>query len=161
MSNNTNYFDDVSLSPGCYSFIIEDTDEDGFDFWANSDGVGVCQLKDIDGNLLKKFDGDFGKSIIFNFTVDYPLAYQQINKLKDESISIYPNPTNNQFFINWNNNVIKEVKIFNSIGQQVMMPINYHQKQINVNCLGYNKGIYVIEVISENGKSSFQKIVVE
>ncbi|MEY4876374.1 MAG: hypothetical protein RL708_1523 [Bacteroidota bacterium] len=161
MTNNTNYNDDVVLTAGCYSFVIDDSGEDGFDFWANSSGTGQCRFKDVDGNTLKVFNGDFGKSLIYNFTVDYPLAYQQINKLKDETILISPNPTQNNFVIEWNNNVIKSIEIYNSIGMKVPMPLVYNSKSVSANCNGFAKGIYIIEIKNEKGNVKYEKVVVE
>ncbi|MFM2224397.1 MAG: hypothetical protein RJA07_599 [Bacteroidota bacterium] len=161
MTNNTNYNDDVVLTSGCYSFVIDDTGEDGFDFWANSAGTGQCRFKDIDGNTIKVFNGDFGKSLIYNFTIDYPLTYQQINKLKDETVSIFPNPAQNNFVIEWNNNFIKSIEIYNSIGMKVPMPLVYNSKSANANCSGFAKGIYIVEIKNEKGNVKYQKVVVE
>jgi hypothetical protein len=161
MINNANYYDDFTLSPGCYSLEIKDTDEDGFDFWANSDGAGKCQIKDVDGNTIHVFNGDFGKSLLYNFTIDYPLSYQQMNKFNDESIVVFPNPAQHQFNIDWNNHTIKQVEILNSIGQKIMMPINYQSKSIQINCSGFAKGFYFIAITNEKGEIKYKKIIVE
>ena len=41
--NNTLHKDTVSLSPGCYKVILEDTDEDGLYFFANNDGTELSK----------------------------------------------------------------------------------------------------------------------
>jgi hypothetical protein len=161
MANSTTYTDDVLLSPGCYSFVINDTDEDGFDFWANSDGTAQCRIKDVNGSSLKIFNGDFGKSLIYNFTVDYPLSYQQYNKLTDESISIYPIPTQSEFTIQWKHQIIKEIKIANSLGQIVQMPVSLNAETANVDAKGFVKGIYFITIVNEKGERKVEKLLLQ
>jgi hypothetical protein len=161
MANNSNYYDDFTLSPGCYSLEIKDSDEDGFDFWANSDGAGKCQIKDMNNQTIHIFNGDFGKSILFNFTVEYPLSYNQMKTFTDESLIIFPNPAQHQFNIDWNNHSIKQIEILNSIGQKIEMPITYQSKSIQVNCSGYAKGFYFVAITNEKGETKYKKIIVE
>ncbi|MEY2828221.1 MAG: hypothetical protein RIQ33_79 [Bacteroidota bacterium] len=160
MSNNTNYFDDVTLSPGCYSFVMEDTDDDGFDFWANSDGVGICQLKDIDGNLLKKFSGDFGKSLVFNFTVDYPLSYQQINAFKNSELSIYPNPASQSIVIS-HQSLVNTIEIMDVLGRRLKTISNIQLSISNIQVNELPNGIYFIKATDINGNVSNEKFVKE
>jgi hypothetical protein len=161
MNNNSNYYDDFTISPGCYSLEILDSDDDGFDFWANSDGAGKCQIKDMNNKTIQSFNGDFGKSIIYNFTVNYPLSFQQINKMQDESIVLFPNPATQQFNIDWNNHTIKQIEILNSVGQKIMMPIIYKTKYVQIDCSNAAKGFYFIAITNENKEVKYKKVVIE
>jgi Concanavalin A-like lectin/glucanases superfamily/Peptide-N-glycosidase F, C terminal/Secretion system C-terminal sorting domain len=98
LNNNTNYRDTLTLPYGCYQFIISDTDDDGIDFWANSDGVGFARFKEVDSPInIKTFEPDFGSSLVYNFTVDFPLAYDDMKANK--TLLVFPNPTENEITI--------------------------------------------------------------
>ena len=90
--NNTLHKDTVSLSPGCYKVILEDTDEDGLYFFANNDGTGTFQIRKLTGAPLKGFDSDFGDKIIHYFTVGYGL---NINEDSRFNFNCFPNPVQN------------------------------------------------------------------
>ncbi|MBK7588025.1 MAG: hypothetical protein IPI22_06670 [Bacteroidetes bacterium] len=76
--------------------MISDSEEDGIDFWANNDGIGFARLRTAAGGTIINFEGDFGKSFIYNFTGDYPLSYDDLYDTKE--MLVYPNPAK-QFVI--------------------------------------------------------------
>ena len=104
LANNTLYRDTFSLPDGCYVFELDDTDDDGIDFWANSDGIGYARFREIGGSIFKFFEPDFGKFVIDHFTVGDALGEGpdknsctpfSINEagIDDLGILVYPNPT--------------------------------------------------------------------
>ena len=69
-------------------------------------------------------------------------------------ISIFPNPSTGQVFIQTNTNV-KRVLIYNNLGQLVQKL----GSQIDLQIIYLPKGSYNIQVISDQGVSIFQQIV--
>ena len=78
-----------------------------------------------------------------------PLISLDDISLQDNSITLYPNPANNQVNIS-SENVINLIEIFNSLGQSVYKTnVKSRKKIIDINSL--SKGVYVIGVNTENG----------
>ena len=72
------------------------------------------------------------------------------------NVSIYPNPTDDQFFIEGQR--IATVQIFNAIGQLVTEIENNESERITINCNGWSPGLYSVQIISTEGKVTTQKI---
>lgn len=67
----TVFADTLMLSPGAYSLSLIDTGGDGLEFWYNvRAGHGEARLMDVNNNMLKAFESDFGSGITYNFLVD-------------------------------------------------------------------------------------------
>jgi len=70
---------------------------------------------------------------------------------------LYPNPTTGQFTVEGAN--VDKVEVFNLVGQKV-----YEQqgsKVFNINATDWNKGIYFVNIIEENGAVVTKKLVVK
>ena len=93
---NTQFRDTLTFNNGCYIFKVTDTDDDGFDFWANSDGGGMARFREIGASWLKAFEGDFGRFIHHEFRVGDVLSNSEIN---DINITIFPNPTTDEITV--------------------------------------------------------------
>ena len=159
--SSKSYSDTLNLSPGCYSLRMYDSDDDGIDFWANNDGVGQCRFKNLNGSTLKSFEGDFGHYFIYNFTVDYPLAYDKIAQPLDESIGVYPNPATNSFTVTWNSNEVNHFSLYNSMGQMVNMPSRRTSEGVVIDGTNFPKGLYIIKVTNDAGHEKCKKIILE
>ncbi|MBF8149041.1 T9SS type A sorting domain-containing protein [Winogradskyella sp. F6397] len=73
-----------------------------------------------------------------------------------ESFKIYPNPTKNQFTIQLNNTTeLKNVTIYNNLGQQVLT-----SKKSVVDTSKLASGLYVVEIDTNKGKAS-KKLIIE
>lgn len=76
--------------------------------------------------------------------------------------SVYPNPTEEFFYIdipsnewNWN------VSIINTLGQAVSTTeIPSHQNRITMQSAGFTPGIYLVKLTSEDGKEAMKKVVI-
>jgi Secretion system C-terminal sorting domain len=75
-------------------------------------------------------------------------------------IKIYPNPTNNEFWIESDSEGIDEVSIFNTIGQVVRVEKPNKSYKLSINAEGLNSGIYFIK-IKAAGKTASRRIVVQ
>ncbi len=159
MSNNTTYKDTFNLGLGCYSLVITDSDGDGINFWANNDGTGSARISEVGGSTIKSFNGDFGGSLTYNFTIDYPLKYEDINPTSN--VEIFPNPANDQIFISGKNLQLKDLEIYNSIGQKIELEINSQSKdQVQVNVSKLPPGIYMIH-LNNDGLLHTEKLIIQ
>lgn len=162
MSPNTLYRDTLQLGLGCYTFHVNDSDDDGVSFWANSDGNGTVRMKEVGGPTFKYFEGDFGDDINYEFTIDYPLTFEEVSG--QHLFDVFPNPTSDELNLaieGFDSNVM--IRVFNSIGQLV------HSQKINtgsaailttLSMKSLESGVYLIQV--EDGvRTANQRVVKE
>ncbi len=162
MSNNTVYNDTLMLGTGCYTYFVYDNDDDGINFWANNDGGGYTRFKQVGGPTLQFFEGDFGDDIQFPFTIDYPLAFEDIEE--NTGFEVYPNPTKDVINIEisgFDNEV--DILIYNSLGQRVysqrVKSANSDYRQ-SIDFSQFESGVYVIR-INDGTKTATQRFVKE
>ncbi|MEA3494878.1 MAG: LamG-like jellyroll fold domain-containing protein [Bacteroidota bacterium] len=166
LENTKVYLDTIDLPDGCYTYELLDGDNDGLSFWARpSSGSGYLRLRDVNtGQTLKTFQNDFGRSIIYDFTVAY-----ETNSLDELSrsifISAWPNPADKELNIETNGFKVKTIslEIFDLQGKKVLSKLINNSKKhssevIDVSSL--NKGIYFVKVSGE-GILKTEKIVVK
>lgn len=78
-----------------------------------------------------------------------------IYEFKDSIFKLYPNPTKNQFTIQLDASVqLKNIKIYNILGQAVLIS---EEKIINTSNL--SSGSYIVEILTNKGKSSKKLII--
>ena len=157
--NNTNYRDTLKLGFGCYQLIIEDTDGDGLSFWANNDGAGFARLRTLTNSTIINFQGDFGKSLIYNFTVDFPLSYNEINNYNE--IAVYPNPASKQFVVEGKNMFTSSINVYNQLGQVVFVPSTIENNKIKFDSSNLPSGLYFVVFNDINGSTQTKKIQIE
>jgi len=69
--------------------------------------------------------------------------------IEDNSITLYPNPTNSEVNIS-SENIINSIEIFNSLGQRVYQSmVNSTEKVIDIS--SFVNGVYILGVITDNG----------
>lgn len=158
MSNNTEYKDTFNLGVGCYTFIITDSDDDGISFWANNDGSGYVRFRQVGGPVVKSFNPDFGGSVVYNFTIDFPLAYEAPEL--DMDFKLYPNPAKEQFMIEGGRVEEAQLTVYNSLGQIVSLNSIKGHNRIECNTVDLPKGIYFVE-LNFNGLSKSRKLIIE
>lgn len=159
MNNFALHNDTLNLGVGCYQFIVEDTDEDGIDFWANSDGVGYMQFRRGNGTLLRAFEGDFGKSFIYNFTIDFPMSYEQLYDVA--TISIFPNPAHQQFTVRIDGWSDYSVQVLNLTGELVPLKQQKVNQGIQFDASNLTPGIYLVKVTNQDGHAQTTRLVIE
>ncbi len=90
------YRDTIYLVAGCYQFNFADTSGDGLALWFNPDGgYGYVRILDMNEQLLKNFNSDFGSEVKFAFQVLDDDAEIQIDN--DPIVQIFPPRNNGQF----------------------------------------------------------------
>lgn len=149
---NTSYRDTLMFTPGCYTFVVEDTDEDGLSFWANSDGGGTIRLREIGASWIKMFNSDFGSNIVHQFTVGYSQNTSSTN-LIDEWI-IFPNPTNSTIVVEGFSDEINTISVIDNLGKIVLKKETNNSGFISqkIDLSNLENGIYFIQITDSKNK---------
>ena len=156
--SNTQFRDTLTFSPGCYTFVVSDTDEDGLDFWANNDGGGMVRFREIGATWLKSFNADFGTNIVHQFTIGS--AQSTSSNTHPMQWEIFPNPTKDKILIEGFSDEKTQISVLNNLGERVIKTENiqagFTSKNIDLSKL--SKGIYFVE-ISNNKTTTIKKVV--
>ncbi len=155
---NKMIFDTVSgIGRGCYRLEVLDSDGDGINFWASPDGAGSLRLLSQTNGVLESFDGDFGNGFRVDFTVDWPLSFEDVQRLWE--VVVFPNPSDKQVRIIAKDIGDAEIIVSNVMGQQ--MPLNYTDRsssEVGLNVEAWAPGLY--SILLKNGKRrSVQKFI--
>ena len=86
-----------------------------------------------------------------HFTIE---LHQAINELSSEA-KLYPNPTTGLFTVEGAN--VAKVEVFNLVGQKIH---HAEGRVVNIDASGWNKGIYLVNIIEQNGAVVTKKLVV-
>lgn len=149
---NTWHRDTLVLGHGCYSLILEDLAGDGLDFFANAStaGKGVFRIMNTQPySLLRNFNANFGRSIVFNFTAGMALGS---NKLIEEKpiLSFYPNPANQTISVLQNNlSKNQQITITDLTGKLKYTGI-LNTQELTIDISHIKSGLYFISLIQDN-----------
>jgi len=161
-NNETIYWDTISFETGCYNFYLHDTGDNGISFWANSEGSGYLRWYNLEGSMIKNFNGDFGDGIHHNFYADIHLGLDA-NTSEEISFNIIPNPNKGDFTIRFasDNNSDISCNIYNSQGQLVYTVPNpsHSNNLITISLDNVPSGVYTC-VIASSDYSVSKKFVV-
>ena len=156
---NIQYRDTLTFTSGCYTFVVNDTDEDGLDFWANNDGGGMVRFREIGASWLKSFNADFGTNIIHQFTIGS--TETTISVGQENNWEIYPNPTKNTLTIEGLSDEKTKLTLQDNLGKIILERIitksGFNSETINLE--QFENGIYFIKI--SNLKEEITKKVVK
>jgi hypothetical protein len=114
LTNNTTYKDTFDLAPGCYSLILEDSDQDGTGFWYSSqvegETSGQFRVRMVGGSYVEIFPGDFGRYHRYNFSVGFALGEEE-KELKHQ-VDVFPNPTSGMVTIEVSGQIKGEADLY-------------------------------------------------
>lgn len=145
MAANTLYKDTLRLDLGCYTYIVKDADDDGIDFWANNDGLGSTRFVEEGGPVIRNFEGDFGDRMEYNFTINFPLSYEEVIGRWD--IDLYPNPSNGAFTLEGHDMATAQITMVDHLGKVVAVDIHaLSDSKMYFDTQGLAKGIYFVQV---------------
>ena len=145
---NTQYRDTLTLESGCYTLIVEDTDEDGLDYGYNSDGTGIIRFREIGGGWLKVFNPKFGTNIIHQFTVG---GSQNQENILNHNWEIFPNPTKEHITITGFTKEKTKIIIVNNLAKEIMskeVKSGHISEVIDLKHL--SSGVYFVKIMSLN-----------
>jgi hypothetical protein len=105
-----------------------------------------------------------------NYISDSDIAITQLidcqltgieNHFEENSISIFPNPTNGSFQLQGNFPPNSQLHIYNTIGQEVMQPTTLSEENNSVSIhIDVAEGIYFLRIIQSNGEIIQRKLCV-
>ncbi|MBL7964371.1 MAG: T9SS type A sorting domain-containing protein [Flavobacteriales bacterium] len=91
LAAQTTYSDTVPLTPGCYTFELLDTGNDGLSYWADAgQGSGFFRLRNSTGSILKTFQAEFGRKHHWAFTIGDIVGVEEV--MEHAGLSVWPNP---------------------------------------------------------------------
>lgn len=156
LSNNTVYNDTLDLDTGCYTLSFRDTDCDGLNFFANTDGNGYIRLHKADPDdffpPLFTVNSQFGCESQLSFTVGYALS-DSVSTLgikplaaSQQKIWVYPNPSHGNVQFQFPSGDIEGAWIFNQMGQLVQ---SLPKAGPVAHVTGLARGTYFVKCVTE------------
>ncbi|NNE26399.1 MAG: T9SS type A sorting domain-containing protein [Saprospiraceae bacterium] len=125
----TLYRDTIRNLNGCFQLLVEDSDDDGLSWWANSDGSGYVRIRSV-GDNYDEIATDFGKFVEYNFSAGMISDVEDVELVQD--LSIYPNPGTDQIRIDgiqdWNESIFVQLIDANA---KVILAQNYKSWQLS------------------------------
>lgn len=161
--NNTLYEDEFNLSPGCYELRIDDTGDNGLDFWAlPQQGTGYFKIVNTDGITLYTFEPDFGGYASFEFGIGQITNIE--NTKRTFSSNVYPNPVSDKLLIELNGQGESEVKVrlANSLSAVVFEKhwfTSTKATETSIDMTNFTSGVYILTI--QYGNSTHTKKVVK
>ncbi|WP_169628015.1 DUF7619 domain-containing protein [Flavobacterium soli] len=78
------------------------------------------------------------------------------------NLLMYPNPSNGMVYINTQNTTenLKEINLYDVLGKMILSTKNLSSKQSNLNVGSLAKGVYMVEITTENNFKQTKKLVV-
>ena len=150
LANNTTYSDTLRLTAGCYKYYIQDSGENGINWWANQDGAGYMRLKKLTGGLIKNMEGDFGASYTYEFSVTQSASLEN-QTIYAPTYNVSPIPASDFITIDIKGNEEGKYMIFNAQGQQMKSGTLVNLKaDPTISIRTWDKGMYFIHFNTEN-----------
>jgi len=103
-------------------------------------------------NTSIEIETDYG---VFEIAVHINEDILTVTELTAEA-KLYPNPTTGQFTVEGAN--VARVEVYNLVGQKVH---EAEGKSVSIDAAEWNKGIYLVNIIEENGAVATKKLVVK
>ena len=135
----------------CYRIFRDD------EFLGATNGTSYSDSPKFAGNYCYVVESDC-EHRMYKLSNEECVSADAIAEWPADNITLYPNPTYGQFFIEGQH--IAVVQIFNAIGQLVTEIENTEAEHITINCDGWNPGIYNIRIISVDGESATRKVTI-
>ncbi len=161
LSNKKLYRDTFHLGVGCYKLEVLDSDGDGLKFFANNDGNGYISFRKLNNMVIKNFEPNFGSSIIYNFTIDYPLSYEELHP--SNVASVYPNPNNGSFIIDFEGEIANRIIVNDIMGRQILkkdISNIGNNRRTEIDIRGQAPGVYFVTLVFDTF-TKVHKIVIE
>lgn len=90
--------------------------------------------------------------------IDIHRAVNVVESAEDRSVTLFPNPAQEQFRI-VSGNAIRTVEIYNAVGQRVQA-VNGTDNEMEINVRNFATGLYIVKVTTEKGYSTQKMNVV-
>ena len=141
---------------GNYDFYLVKTDSSGNFQWEkyfdNGFDYGYSARQTSDGGYIMAGLSVSGQDadVLLIKTDSLGQIFTSVNLLPDinQSISIYPNPSNNELNIHNNSTQTFQFTLYNSLGEKIINKVLIH-KANTIDLSGYSNGIYFYKLISD------------
>ena len=136
------------------TFTIYDTAGNGLDGYNWMVGNESYELTTEEGELIytnTNFGSEESKLI--------STEYLNIEHIDVNSISIYPNPTDNFIYITYHNILPESYKIFDLNGRLINSKIIYSEDDLEINVGSFEKGLYFISISSGENMDNLKFLV--
>ena len=82
------------------------------------------------------------------------------SSLAEEGINVFPNPTSDLLYVNSKKNRIESVRLFSSIGQEVISEYGSASSELILSTKDLISGVYILDMELSNGKRLQEKVLV-
>lgn len=113
-----------------------------------------------EGGFLRCYEDDlFGHFSTISFNCDYiNPEYQNIEEETNPCFDVFPNPFLEQVLVQCDDNGIKMIKVYNSLGQLIEEKVST-DNDIPINLSAYPRGFYHVTLISE--KNNYYRMAIK
>ena len=136
----------------CVKFVVYDEGNDGLN---NGAGEGYYKISDAQNNVIVQSNGKFGAEASHNISTKE--GYASVEEMTNETYKVYPNPVKDVLTIEGQD--IEQVNVFNTMGQLVKT-VKCNDNIVNINVSDLQNGMYIVNVIDNNGEVSSKKVSV-
>ena len=145
LEDNTIYKDTLDYAFGCYSIELTDAEDMGLSYWAYPEqGTGYFRLMDLDSNIIKSFNSEFGRTIFYTYNVGEGFYIEEPGN--DNIVKIYPNPSDGIIHIDFKDLTgLARINVYTSQGRlirQLKQECGHHLIDLS-DC---SSGLYFIEI---------------
>jgi hypothetical protein len=81
-------------------------------------------------------------------------------KTLSNTVAVYPNPASGAFTIDFKNNTVEKVEVFNINGALVATYNTLGEEKVEVTTSGFSTGLYLVRIADNNGNVSIKKVSV-
>lgn len=83
--------------------------------------------------------------------------------VRNQNISVYPNPAKGNFYVNINQDIktSSEIMVYNSLGQMIERKNNKMGSSVNIDLSSYSEGVYFLEVKTDGQILGQKKIILQ
>jgi PKD repeat protein len=122
-----------------------------FDFssFNSTDNTKIAVFFDIQTNFDAGVDPAQNIFQIDDFVFG-AFALLSVENFEVTDLSVYPNPTSNQWNVSTRNQVIKEVNVYDLLGKRVIV-LKPNQSSVNIEASNLKSGIYITIMSTESG----------
>lgn len=105
---------------------------------------------------------DYNPPIITNTFETEFVQSLKVDTFENNDFSLYPNPTNTSIVVSLNdkNGLIQQLQIIDVLGKSVKEVKTNASKEIKIDVSDLSKGVYLVEILSENNIKATKKLVI-
>jgi hypothetical protein len=157
LEDNTIYKDTLDYPFGCYSIELTDAEDMGLSYWAYPEqGTGYFRLMDLDSNIIKSFNSEFGRTIFYTYHVGEGYYIQEPGL--ENMVGIYPNPSDGIINLDMKDLTGRvTIKVYNTQGQ-LIRHLEQEAGHIVIDLSARPPGLYFIEI--ENPEITIGKKII-